>query len=130
MPANDIQQREQALLDELIAAFGDHVVITPHHESAAFGTGRCVRMGQPGSAHEGASRELVDDPDETLVVRPEECRKCGHDFTGQGRVVGGAARHQVIDLPESAVLTTEHRLLKVAYPRVRDAYLCRAACGC
>jgi transposase len=30
--------------------------------------------------------------------------------------VGRAARHQVIDLPESAVVTTEHQLLKVACP--------------
>ena len=69
---------------------------------------------QPG--HEGASRKLADDPDETLAVRPERCRKCGHDLTGQGRVVGRPARHQVIDLPQSAVLTTEHQLLKVACP--------------
>ena len=66
--------------------------------------------------HEGASRELVDDPDETLPVRPDRCRKCGHDLTGQGRVVGRPARHQVIDLPASVVLTTEHQLLKVACP--------------
>jgi transposase len=70
--------------------------------------------GQPG--HEGVSRTLADDPDETLPVRPEQCRRCGHDLTGQGRVVGRPARHQVIDLPESAVLTTEHQLLKVACP--------------
>jgi transposase len=70
--------------------------------------------GQPG--HEGASRKLIDDPDETLAVRPEQCRKCGHELSGEDRVVGRAARHQVIDLPESAVVTTEHRLLKVACP--------------
>ena len=66
--------------------------------------------------HEGASRELVDGPDETLPVRPDQCRKCGHELSGQGRVVGRPARHQVIDLPASAVLTTEHQLLKVACP--------------
>jgi len=70
--------------------------------------------GQPG--HEGASRKLIDDPDETVAVRPDACRKCGHELTGQGRVVGAAVRHQVIDLPASAVLTTEHQLLKVACP--------------
>jgi len=69
---------------------------------------------QPG--HEGASRELIDDPDETVAVRPDACRKCGHDLTAQGRVVGRPARQQVIDLPESAVVTTEHQLLKVACP--------------
>jgi hypothetical protein len=30
--------------------------------------------------------------------------------------VGRAARHQVIDLPDSAVVRTEHQLLKVACP--------------
>ncbi|MBA3746381.1 MAG: IS66 family transposase [Solirubrobacterales bacterium] len=65
--------------------------------------------------HEGASRKLVDDPDETLPVRPDECRKCGRELA-EGRVVGRPARHQVIDLPESAVVTTEHQLLKVACP--------------
>ena len=70
--------------------------------------------GQPG--HQGAARKLIDDPDETVEVRPDACRKCGHDLTAQGRVVGRPARHQVIDLPESAVLRTEHQLLKVACP--------------
>lgn len=65
--------------------------------------------------HEGVSRKLVDDPDETLPVRPDECRKCGRELA-EGRVVGRPARHQVIDLPESAVMTTEHQLLKVACP--------------
>lgn len=66
--------------------------------------------------HEGVSRTLADDPDETLAVRPDACRKCGHNLTGEGRAVGRAARHQVIDLPASAVVTTEHQLLKVACP--------------
>jgi transposase len=66
--------------------------------------------------HEGVSRTLADDPDETLAVRPDACRKCGHNLTGEDRVVGRAARHQVIDLPASAVVTTEHQLLKVACP--------------
>jgi transposase len=70
--------------------------------------------GQLG--HEGASRKLIDDPDETVAVRPDACRKCGHELSDQDRVVGTAARHQVVDLPASAVLTTEHRLLKVACP--------------
>jgi transposase len=70
--------------------------------------------GQLG--HEGSSRKLIDDPDETVAVRLDACRKCGHDLTVQGRVVGRPARQQVIDLPESAVVMTEHQLLKVACP--------------
>jgi transposase len=69
---------------------------------------------QPG--HEGVSRKLIDDPDETLKHRPQQCRKCGRELTGQDRVVGRPARHQVIDLPESAVVVTEHELLKVCCP--------------
>jgi len=77
---------------------------------------RSARKQGAQLGHEGASRQLIDDPDETLRVRPEQCRKCGHDLTREGRVVGRPARHQVIDLPESAVVTTEHQLLKVACP--------------
>jgi len=68
--------------------------------------------GQPG--HRGASRELVEDPDETVEHRPARCRKCGGELPADARVVGRPARHQVIDLPASAVVTTEHQLLKVA----------------
>ena len=67
--------------------------------------------GQDG--HKGASRALVDDPDETVKHRPSSCRKCGRRLTGNERVVGSPARHQVIELPETVVVTTEHQLLKV-----------------
>ena len=70
--------------------------------------------GQDG--HPGAGRGLADDPDETVAHRPERCRKCGRDLDGGERVVGRAARHQVIDLPETVVVTTEHQMLKVACP--------------
>ena len=33
--------------------------------------------GQPG--HEGASRRLIDDPDETVEHRPDRCRWCGRE---------------------------------------------------
>jgi len=69
---------------------------------------------QPG--HKGAGRGLVDDPDETIPVRPERCRKCGRELQSEGRVVGRPARHQVIELPETIVTTTEHQLLKVSCP--------------
>ncbi|MCA1697496.1 MAG: IS66 family transposase [Actinobacteria bacterium] len=67
--------------------------------------------GQPG--HEGASRSLVEDPDEVVEHRPQSCRKCGRELTGAERVVGRPARHQVVELPETVVVTTEHQLLKV-----------------
>jgi transposase len=70
--------------------------------------------GQPG--HKGAGRGLVDEPNETIPVRPERCRKCGRELQNQGRVVGRPVRHQVIELPEAIVETTEHQLLKVSCP--------------
>jgi transposase len=72
--------------------------------------------GQPG--HEGRSRELIDDPDETVEHRPATCRKCGRELTGDERMVGSPVRHQVVELPDTVVVTTEHRLLRVC---------CRAA---
>lgn len=66
--------------------------------------------------HEGVSRELVDDPDETIPVPAEQCRKCGRELSGGEKVIGRPVRHQVIDLPESAVITTEYQLLKVKCP--------------
>lgn len=73
--------------------------------------------GQPG--HEGRSRALVEDPDETVEHRPARCRRCGRQLAGDERVVGAPARHQVVELPDTVVVTTEHRLLKV----------CCAGCG-
>lgn len=66
--------------------------------------------------HTGAGRGLDDRPDETLKHRPERCRKCGRELTGGDRVVGHPWRHQVIDLPDKIVITTEHQLLKVSCP--------------
>jgi transposase len=45
--------------------------------------------------------------------RPERCRKCGRELSGDERVVGRPVRHQVIELPETVVVTVEHQLLKV-----------------
>lgn len=66
--------------------------------------------------HEGAGRELDPDPDEIVEHRPGACRKCGRELTGAERTVGKPARHQVIELPDTCVVTTEHRLLRVVCP--------------
>lgn len=63
--------------------------------------------------HEGAGRGLDADPDAIVEHRPAACRKCGRQLSGDERVVGRPARHQVIELPETAVVTTEHQCLKV-----------------
>jgi transposase len=74
---------------------------------------RSERKQGAQAGHKGVSRALVADPDETVQQRPKRCRKCGRELSVQDRVVGRVARHQVIDLPESAVVVTEHQLLKV-----------------
>lgn len=66
--------------------------------------------------HKGSGRELDPDPDETVEHRPSVCRKCGRELTGGERTVGRPARHQVIELPDTCVITTEHRLLRVVCP--------------
>lgn len=66
--------------------------------------------------HPGAFRELDKDPDATISVRPERCRKCGREFADADPVVGKPVRHQVIELPEKIVVTTEHQLWKVCCP--------------
>ena len=68
------------------------------------------------SGHQGHFRELVEDPDETIVVRPARCRKCGREFTDADPLVGKPWRHQVIDLPERVMVTTEHQMCKVCCP--------------
>lgn len=68
--------------------------------------------GQKG--HEGVTRELVENPDETIPVPAERCRKCGRELSAQDRVVGSPWRHQVIELPESSIITTEYQMMKVA----------------
>lgn len=73
--------------------------------------------GQPG--REGRSRELVENPDETVEHRPGRCRKCGRELGGGARVVGRPVRHQVIELPDTVVVMTEHQLLKVCCPGCR-----------
>ncbi|MGH2904551.1 MAG: IS66 family transposase [Solirubrobacteraceae bacterium] len=72
------------------------------------------RGGQAG--HKGSGRELDPNPDETVEHRPSACRKCGRELTGAERVVGRPVRHQVIELPDTCVLTTEHRMLRVVCP--------------
>jgi transposase len=80
------------------------------------GRGRSGRKQGGQDGHEGHGRGLIDAPDETVEHRPERCRKCGRALTGEDRAVGRPARHQVIELPDTIVVTTEHRLLKVRCP--------------
>jgi transposase len=71
---------------------------------------------QPG--HPGRGRHLA--PSETLNELvdhwPSRCR-CGHVFCSTERAALGApARHQVAELPPTAVLLSEHRLQRLRCP--------------
>jgi transposase len=66
--------------------------------------------------HKGSGRELDPNPDEIVEHRPGACRKCGRQLDGSERTVGRPARHQVIELPGTCVVRTEHRMLRVVCP--------------
>ena len=79
-------------------------------------TGR-TRGGQVG--HAGRTRKLLpqSEVDEVVEHRPAACRSCGSLLDQQGAVLCG--RHQVAELPQRAVLISEHR-----------SYVCRCGkCG-
>lgn len=65
--------------------------------------------GQPG--HDGQHRQMVSDPDQTLVHPPECCDGCGGDL-GDGEPVGEAVCHQVWELPAVVCVVTEHQRLR------------------
>jgi transposase len=69
------------------------------------------RGGQPG--HEGRHRRLLppEQVDEIVEHWPERCRACAHVFGESERAEASAPwRHQVAELPPTAVRVTEHRL--------------------
>jgi len=76
-----------------------------------------VRGGQPG--HEGRHRRLLppEQVDQVVEHWPERCRSCSHVF-GAPDLVDAAEpwRHQVAELPPTAVIVTEHRLHGVCCP--------------
>jgi transposase len=66
--------------------------------------------GQPG--HPGAGRELLGEDQMSEIVDhyPDECSRCGREFTEGEKVPRhGPGRHQVAELPPTAVVFTEHR---------------------
>jgi transposase len=80
------------------------------------GSGR-ERGGQPG--HEGRNRPLLPlgRVDEVVEHWPERCRACAHVFSAAERVDAAAVqRHQVCELPPTAVRVSEHRLHRVCCP--------------
>ncbi len=64
---------------------------------------------QPG--HPGSGRRLlpIEQIDEAIEYLPESCGECGHSLA-EAAARGPVRRHQVTELPETAVRVTEHRL--------------------
>jgi transposase len=86
----------------------------PRSKKPASGRGH---GGQPG--HEGTNRPLLplERVDELVEHWPARCRACTHVF-GEEEFVDAAAvgRHQVAELPSTAVTVTEHRLHRLRCP--------------
>jgi len=77
--------------------------------------------GQPG--HGGAGRELLpeDRMQEIVDHYPDQCGGCGREFTDGEKVPRhGPGRHQVAELPPTAVVYTEHRTHRLRCPGCRE----------
>ncbi|MGH2867225.1 MAG: IS66 family transposase [Solirubrobacteraceae bacterium] len=73
--------------------------------------------GQPG--HPGAGRELLceDQMQEIVDHYPDACDGCGRGFTDEEKVPRhGPGRHQVAELPSTAVFYVEHRTHRLRCP--------------
>jgi transposase len=67
--------------------------------------------GQPG--HERQQRPLLP-PDHTEVLKPTQCRRCGHALAGADPQ---PLRHQVLELPPIRPEVTEYQLHRLHCPR-------------
>jgi transposase len=67
--------------------------------------------GQPG--HERQQRPLLP-PDQTEVLKPAQCRRCGHTLRGEDP---HPLRHQVLELPPIRPEVTEYQLHRLRCPR-------------
>ena len=75
------------------------------------------RGGQPG--HEGRHRRLLplERVDEVVDYWPGCCGRCAHRFGEDERIeVASPQRHQVAELPPTAVRVSEHRLHRLRCP--------------
>ncbi len=85
-------------------------------ELLARGAGR-EPGGQPG--HQGSGRELLPADQVTEIVDhyPESCGGCGYEFAEAEKVPSRRpGRHQVAELPPTAVVYSEHRSHRLACP--------------
>ena len=77
--------------------------------------------GQPG--HPGAGRGLLpeDRMQEIVDHYPDQCGGCRREFTDSEKVPRhGPGRHQVAELPPTAVVYTEHRAHRLRCPGCRE----------
>ena len=82
-------------------------------QAAPSGRGRGAQPGHPGRGRHLAPIEALD---ELIDHWPSRCR-CGHVFCAAERAALGApARHQVAELPPTAVILSEHRLQRLRCP--------------
>src|SRR5665648_647953 len=82
-------------------------------QAAPSGRGRGAQPGHPGRGRHLAPIEALD---ELLDHWPSRCR-CSHVFcTAERAALGEPARHQVAELPPTAVILSEHRLQRLRCP--------------
>jgi transposase len=85
----------------------------PRPRQAASGRRAGAQPGHPGR---GRPLRPIEAVDELIDHWPERCA-CGHRFSETERCpVGKPARHQVAELPPTAVLLSEHRLQRLRCP--------------
>jgi transposase len=85
----------------------------PRPRQAASGRRAGAQPGHPGRGRHLAPLEALD---EVIDRWPSRCR-CGHVFrTAEREAVAEPARHQVAELPPTAVILSEHRLQRLRCP--------------
>jgi len=85
----------------------------PRPRPAASGRRAGAQPGHPGRGRHLAPIEALD---EVIDHWPYRCR-CGHVFcTTEREALGAPARHQVAELPPTAVILSEHRLQRLRCP--------------
>jgi transposase len=64
--------------------------------------------GQPG--HVGHTLEMVENPDDIIVYKIDNCEKCGYSFDSEGsEEICNVECHQVFDIPELKTKVIEHQ---------------------
>jgi transposase len=85
---------------------------SPASEAKARPGSRRARAGRPQGGqkgHPGAGLQMAARPDETRVIEPGFCGRCGADLAGvAGRV---ASSVQVFDIPPAALTVTEYQMM-------------------